>query len=51
VQVRFFVKKAVDDYLETCSSQSICAEKPCKGSFNVRIGHKLHLSAMLAAKQ
>jgi predicted HicB family RNase H-like nuclease len=42
---------AVDDYLATCSSQSISAEKPCKGSFNVRIGHKLHLSAMLAAKQ
>ena len=44
-------KEAVDDYLETCNSQGIEAEKPCKGSFNVRIGHELHLSAMIAAKK
>ena len=24
-------------------------EKPCKGSFNVRVGHDLHLAAALAA--
>lgn len=44
-------KESVDDYLETCRLQNIEAEKPCKGSFNVRIGHELHLSAMIAAKK
>ena len=44
-------KEAVDDYLETCHRQNIQPEKPCKGSFNVRIGHELHLSAMIAARK
>jgi predicted HicB family RNase H-like nuclease len=40
---------AVDDYIETCMALGQTPEKPCKGSFNVRVGHDLHLAAALAA--
>ncbi|MER2015664.1 toxin-antitoxin system HicB family antitoxin [Pseudomonas simiae] len=36
-------------YLITCQSLGHTPEKPCKGSFNVRVGHDLHLAAALAA--
>jgi predicted HicB family RNase H-like nuclease len=42
-------RDAVDDYLSTCESLGREAEVPCKGSFNVRIGHDLHLAASVAA--
>jgi predicted HicB family RNase H-like nuclease len=42
-------REAVDDYLITCQSLGQTPEKPCKGSFNVRVGHDLHLAAALAA--
>lgn len=42
---------AVDDYLSTCAALSQAAEVPCKGSFNVRVGHDLHLAASVAATQ
>ena len=42
---------AVDDYLATCQSLGHTPEKPCKGSFNVRVGHDLHLAAALAANR
>ncbi|KAA0947670.1 MULTISPECIES: type II toxin-antitoxin system HicB family antitoxin [unclassified Pseudomonas] len=41
--------EAVDDYLDTCQKLGQTPEKPCKGSFNVRVGHDLHLAAALAA--
>jgi len=34
---------AVEDYLKDCSLQKIQPEKPCKGSFNIRIGADRHL--------
>ncbi len=40
---------AVDSYLEDCKADGLNPEKPCKGSFNVRVGHELHLSAAVAA--
>ena len=40
---------AVDDYIETSQALGQAPEKPCKGSFNVRVGHDLHLAAALAA--
>nr|WP_218585754.1 type II toxin-antitoxin system HicB family antitoxin [Pseudomonas sp. AN3A02] len=40
---------AVDDYIATCEGLGQTPEKPCKGSFNVRVGHDLHLAAALAA--
>ncbi|MFJ6826758.1 MULTISPECIES: type II toxin-antitoxin system HicB family antitoxin [unclassified Pseudomonas] len=42
-------QEAVDDYLVTCQHLGQTPEKPCKGSFNVRVGHDLHLAAALAA--
>lgn len=44
-------QEAVDDYLATCKQLGQEPEKPCKGSFNVRVGHDLHLAAAVAASQ
>lgn len=44
-------KIAVDDYLEMCDSNGIKAEKPFKGSFNVRIPPELHREAVLKAEE
>ena len=44
-------REAVDDYLTTCQALGQTPEKPCKGSFNVRVGHDLHLAAALAASR
>lgn len=42
-------KKAVDDYIKTCSSLNREPLKPLKGSLNVRIGHDLHKKVALHA--
>lgn len=42
-------REAVDDYIETCASLGQTPEIPCKGSFNVRVGHDLHLAASVVA--
>ena len=42
---------AVNDYLADCESDGIPPIKPCKGSFNVRVGHDLHLAAAVASHQ
>ena len=42
--------QAVDDYLSSFPDESQI-EKPCKGTFNVRIGPELHLQAVIKAKQ
>jgi predicted HicB family RNase H-like nuclease len=39
-------QESVDDYLETCAEQDITPEKPFKGTFNVRVGEKLHRKGM-----
>ncbi|MCL7462297.1 type II toxin-antitoxin system HicB family antitoxin [Pseudomonas sp. NW5] len=44
-------REAVDDYLATCQALGQEPETPCKGSFNVRVGHDLHLAASLAANR
>jgi len=44
-------RAAVDDYLDTCKALERAPETPCKGTFNVRIGHELHLAANVAARQ
>nr|WP_218172662.1 type II toxin-antitoxin system HicB family antitoxin [Pseudomonas sp. B6002] len=44
-------REAVDDYLATCQTLRQAPEKPCKGSFNVRVGHDLHLAAALEASR
>lgn len=42
-------RAAVDDYLADCERHGLKPEQPCKGTFNVRVGHALHLSAVQAA--
>ena len=42
-------KEAVDDYLADCEADGVKPIKPCKGSFNVRVGHDLHLAAAVAS--
>lgn len=42
---------AVDDYLADCEREGIAPEVPCKGSFNVRVGHTVHMQAVRAAKE
>ena|SRR5690554_3391035 len=44
-------QEAVDDYLKTCSELNTAPEIPCKGSFNVRVGHDLHLAASIEARR
>ncbi len=44
-------KLAVDDYLEACRESGTNAEKPFKGSFNIRIPPVLHKRAVLMAMQ
>lgn len=42
---------AVDDYLATCHKQGIEAEKPFKGSLNVRLNPELHRKIAITAMQ
>ncbi len=42
-------REAIDTYLLDCKNSGIEAEKPFKGSFNVRIPAKLHQKAALLA--
>ena len=43
-------RAAVDDYLETCKALGREPQKPCSGSFNVRIGEDLHRVAAMQAE-
>lgn len=42
--------QSVDEYLEHCRVAGVAPEKPCKGSFNVRIGTDLHRQAATLAR-
>ncbi|HBN7697474.1 MULTISPECIES: type II toxin-antitoxin system HicB family antitoxin [Pseudomonas] len=44
-------RAAVDDYLAYCASKGEDPEVPCKGSFNVRVGHELHMAASITASR
>jgi predicted HicB family RNase H-like nuclease len=44
-------EEAVDDYLATCKENNIPADKPFKGSFNVRTGPDLHRQAAIYAQK
>ena len=44
-------KTAIDDYLELCETNGIKADKPFKGSFNVRIPSELHREAAIKAAE
>lgn len=38
-------EEAVDAYLQHCEDKEISPEKPCSGTFNVRVGTQLHQDA------
>lgn len=42
---------AVNDYLKSCKEQGVEAQKPFKGSFNVRVGTDLHRKAVILAEK
>jgi predicted HicB family RNase H-like nuclease len=44
-------KGAIDEYLAICEEEGVKAEKPFKGSFNVRLSSKLHEKAVLLAME
>ncbi|MDH5475801.1 MAG: type II toxin-antitoxin system HicB family antitoxin [Cyclobacteriaceae bacterium] len=44
-------KEAIDIYLTDCKANGIKAEKPFKGSFNVRVPPTLHQKAALLAME
>lgn len=41
----------VDGYLEDCAALNKTPDTPCKGSFNVRVGHDLHMAASVVARR
>jgi len=49
--LRTAFEEAVDDYLQTCKEQGKEPEHPFKGSFNVRVGSRLHQRITLEAKK
>ncbi len=49
--IKMSFEEAVDDYLQLCEKEEITPEKPFKGSFNIRTGHKLHELVALAAER
>lgn len=50
-EVRHAFQEAVDEYVEDCKRRNVEPEKPCKGTFNVRVGSELHRQAAFAARQ
>ena len=42
-------EEAIDDYLVMCEHENMKPEKPFKGTFNIRIGERLHEKASIAA--
>lgn len=48
--LRSAFEESVDDYLEFCKDEGKDPEKPFRGSFNIRVGEKLHRSASIFAQ-
>lgn len=42
---------AIEQYLADCAARDVAPEKPCKGTFNVRIGTDLHRKAAVSARR
>lgn len=42
-------KQAVDEYFEDCKRRGCESDKPCSGTFNVRVGADMHLELALLA--
>jgi len=41
---------AIDAYLLECEARGVAAQKPCSGTFNVRVGGELHRKAATIAR-
>jgi len=50
-ELKIAFEEAVDSYIQYCESKNISPEKPCSGTFNVRVGHQLHQQATKVAYQ
>jgi predicted HicB family RNase H-like nuclease len=42
-------QSSIDEYLKTCAEDNIKPDKPCSGTFNVRVGVELHRRAIARA--
>lgn len=42
-------RRAVDHYLQKCRQENISPDKPCSGTFNIRISPELHREASIKA--
>ena len=50
-EVKAAFEEAVDSYLETCEQVEKKPDKPCTGTFNVRVNTELHRKAAIVSKQ
>ncbi|WP_201593976.1 type II toxin-antitoxin system HicB family antitoxin [Psychrobacter fulvigenes] len=41
-ELKLSFESAVDEYLEMCAEENICPDKPCSGTFNVRMSESMH---------
>lgn len=41
-ELKVSFESAVDEYLEMCIEEDKCPDKPCSGTFNVRMSEKMH---------
>lgn len=44
-ELKVAFEEAVDAYLQHCEDKGISPEKPCSGTFNVRVGTQIHQDA------
>ncbi|QUX92088.1 toxin-antitoxin system HicB family antitoxin [Marinomonas sp. A3A] len=49
-QLEVEFRRSVNEYLLSCEELGREAQKPCKGSFNIRTGEALHREAVVAAE-
>ena len=42
-------REAVEDYLEFCEEEGVDPDKPCSGTFNIRVGPDIHRRLSLVA--
>ncbi|MGI9340113.1 MAG: type II toxin-antitoxin system HicB family antitoxin, partial [Psychrobacter sp.] len=41
-ELKLSFESAVDEYLEMCAEENKCPDKPCSGTFNVRMSESMH---------
>jgi len=43
--------EAIEEYIEDCKNRGVDCQKPCSGTFNVRVGAELHRKALELARR